>query len=167
MESNLTNPQKSSNQSVKEKTQSTKGRRKKTPNTTRGLLYKETTVVNLPVSDVEVEYIPPTMQQYATIFEILTEVGGDIIFSKQEKESLTKKQKLASVGNKFNELVQKDELLETLAIIFLDHRAKQYLYELYLECFPGLDIGRLKEQVYVEMFGIVLNDFNKNIANLV
>ena len=178
MESRSTS-KKSNRQSVKDETQPTSKRRGRPPKAkpptsstkppTRKQLYKEETTIVLPDSNIEVIYVPPGIQQRATLLEFMVGTLRPLVLTENTCQNMKKEELHDLVFKEFSVLMSSDnqkDIAKVVGIMLLDFTYKYLLYELIQDCFPGLEPARLKEEVYVEIFSILIEEFNKNILGV-
>lgn len=172
MASNLTNKE-SKLQSVKEENKTTpakkRGRPPKKAPTTLELIHKEQTFLTLPDSGIELVYIPPGIQQHGIIMTFMLNAMRPLVMDNQEASGYKKEELANKMFNKFNELMSDaDEKRKAsiIAMMLLDAEHRYLLYEMISECFPGVDPSKLKEEIYIEMFTVFVESFNKNVLGV-
>ena len=143
-----------------------RGRPPKKTKTTRESIYKEQTTVLLPDSNVEVVYNPPGVPQKATFLEFMTISVLPLVMTEPEIKRLKKEDLYTTVFREFDTMLngaEPERQAGIIAMILMNHQGKQLMYELIMECFPGLNPSQLTDQAYIECFGILIDDFNKSV----
>lgn len=172
---------KSSHQSAKDETQnqikkvakttSTKkrGRPPRAAKTTREMLYREDTTVTLPDSGIEVVFRTPGIPQKAAFLAFMTTAVLPMVMVEDDIKKLKKDELYQAIFQEFDKMLQEatpDQQAGIIAMVLMDYKGKQIMYELIIECFPGIDPTRVSDECYIEMFGILISDFNKSVLGV-
>lgn len=126
-------------------------------------------ILKLPNSEIEVQYIPPGIQQKGNLMAFLLITARDFILTPEEAQNMRTEELYDQVFQGFGELMSDEnegKRTNILGIMLLDHRGKHLIYDIIRDCFPGVDPALLKEEIYIEMFSHLMNIFNTSVLQL-
>lgn len=125
-------------------------------------LYKSPTLVTLK-SGEQVKMYVPTIQQHALVVEVI--VGGtkNMFYTEKELKDMTYDKVLTLCMAKYKQMASEDteDNRTKIGMFFVNEKTITIINRLLKQSFPDIQPLLLKQDVYMELFELILSETSK------